>query len=244
VRFSGSPSGCVRPKALERCRSGSGRAWRSGSPRVRTRPRLTHRWRTPMPTGRWPSGWTAWQEPDTTRRPTKTTKPLVSRNSGRLPGGITTAPQRGRTRVSTLRERRCCCAEASLLHLAWSSRRARPSTPIAFMETAPFYGTFYGMAREAPATASTSQPGEGAIAPSECRVPNEAAQRTSRVRPVVSTKRVLRGQLVRRSSDPDHRIWTPSVGCSQTRSSVPRAPSTGPPRVLCGRGRTIWVRSI
>ena len=26
--------------------------------------------------------------------------------------------------------------------------------------------------------------------------------------------------------------------------AVPRAPSTGPPRVLCGRGRTIWVLSI
>jgi hypothetical protein len=27
-------------------------------------------------------------------------------------------------------------------------------------------------------------------------------------------------------------------------SPVPRAPFTGPPRVLCGRGRTIWVLSI
>jgi hypothetical protein len=34
-------------------------------------------------------------------------------------------PQRGSTRVSTLRERRCCFAEASLLHLAWLSRRER-----------------------------------------------------------------------------------------------------------------------
>jgi Protein of unknown function (DUF1579) len=41
------------------------------------------------------SGWTAWQEPDTTRRPPDTTKPHVSRQFWALPGASQEHPQRG-----------------------------------------------------------------------------------------------------------------------------------------------------
>jgi hypothetical protein len=67
---------------------------------------------------------------------------------GRLTWSRSRTPNGVRTRVSTLRERRCSCAEGSLLHLAWSSRQHAPSRPIAFMETGPFYG----MTSDAPAT--------------------------------------------------------------------------------------------
>jgi hypothetical protein len=86
----------------------------------------------------------------------KTTKPQV-RGQFLAPtwGSTASTPNGVRTRVATLRERQCCFAWASQVHLAWPRGDAPPSRPTAFTETGPVYGTFYGMTMtpEAPATA-------------------------------------------------------------------------------------------
>jgi hypothetical protein len=84
-------------------------------------------------------------------------RPILGAYWGFLAG----TPNGVRTRVSTLRGRQCSCAEACPSHPAWSSGRARRLQTNAFMETAPFCGTFYGMP-EAAAT-WTSRPGKARL---------------------------------------------------------------------------------